>query len=208
MRFRDGGYIGAQFDPKALRETVNRLSRAIPYYMDALKADAIAVTGKSGISVAFAALMEVNFPLIVVRKRGETTHGSPIEGSGDVDVRRYLVLDDFVSSGNTVVEIVSRLDEYADLQGGHIDCAGVIEYGFSMYETRRTVPTKRDKYGYGCAEVRRYGIRDFDLSNLTEGAKPDNVRQDIADYYYSIRAPRSRHPVISKPSKEYYEQVS
>lgn len=174
MYFHDGGYLGAEYDPIKLREIVSRLAGAIPFYMEACKADAIVVTGKSGVSVAFAALTAIDFPLIVVRKRGETTHGSPIEGTGGVDVKRYLILDDFVSSGSTVREVVARLDEAAALKGsGPISCVGVLEYAFDMRrETSRVVrPDANIWRGVG---VKKYGVKDFSLFHeLPEGAQPE-----------------------------------
>lgn len=77
--------------------------------------DFVAVTGQSGMSVAFAALMFYDFPLVVVRK-GERTHGTMIEGDAE-RVGRYIVVDDFISSGSTLRRINKELCEWAVARG-------------------------------------------------------------------------------------------
>lgn len=74
--------------------------------------DFVAVTGKSGMAVAFAALALEQFNLVTIRK-GESTHGDMIEGTAD-RLDRYVFLDDFVSSGSTRDRVQSELDKYAD----------------------------------------------------------------------------------------------
>lgn len=77
--------------------------------------DFVAVTGQSGMSVAFAALMLRDFPLIVVRK-GESTHGEMIEGRAET-MGRYIVVDDFICSGQTMRNINRELKKWAKRDG-------------------------------------------------------------------------------------------
>jgi orotate phosphoribosyltransferase len=137
MEFRPSGYSDIQFDPVSLRHHAQRLSKVIPFLLKKYDAQAIAVTGKSGLSFAFATLMLIDFPLIVVRKDGESSHGEKIEGTRNVDVTRYLILDDFVASGDTVRNIVKDIEIHfkrheewckgmADIK--RPECVGVIEY--------------------------------------------------------------------------------
>lgn len=93
--------------------------------MEQTGATAVAVTGKSGMSMAFATLMMYDFPLIVVRKPHELSHGSPIEGTIQTVVK-YLILDDLVASGDTVRAIIERIAEYAEIRDETVPkCRGV-----------------------------------------------------------------------------------
>lgn len=128
MFFNDGGYSANQFNTTLLRKTAKRIAAHLPKRMEATGAQAVAVTGKSGISLAFATLMLIDFPIIVVRKRGENSHGNPVEGTPDVDVGKYLILDDFVSSGQTVRNIVELIEEVSYGRATQPRCVGVIQY--------------------------------------------------------------------------------
>lgn len=131
MYFSDGGYSEVQFNTALLRAKAHEIAAVLPEMMHRLGADAIAVTGKSGLSLAFATLMLIDFPLIVVRKRGENSHGNPIEGVPNVDVRKYIILDDFVSSGGTIETMVGSIDEMcssAFMNDKPLRCVGVLQY--------------------------------------------------------------------------------
>lgn len=131
MYFSDGGYSDVQFNTTHLRAKAHEIAAILPEMMHRLGADAVAVTGKSGLSLAFATLMLIDFPLIVVRKRGENSHGNPIEGTPSADVRKYIILDDFVASGGTVKTVVRSIDEIYDSSmssSGPMRCVGVLQY--------------------------------------------------------------------------------
>lgn len=130
MYFSDGGYSEVQFNTALLRDKAHEVAAILPEMMNRLGADAVAVTGKSGLSLAFATLMLIDFPLIVVRKRGENSHGNPIEGDPSVDVRKYIILDDFVSSGDTVKTMVGSIDEMVGsaINAKPLRCVGVLQY--------------------------------------------------------------------------------
>lgn len=150
MFFSDGGYSSRQYDPSELRQTAQRLAIRIPELMKRSGAQAVAVTGKSGMSLAFATLMLIDFPLIVVRKRGENSHGAPIEGTHSVDVRRYLVLDDFTDTGATVRSIMHQIDEQAEGKGEFApECVGALMYARETI-TYGTVP--------GASRIPMFGV--------------------------------------------------
>jgi adenine/guanine phosphoribosyltransferase-like PRPP-binding protein len=128
MYFSDGGYSDIQFDRMVLMGTARRIAEQLPKIMRLHNADAVAVTGKSGLSLAFATLMLIDFPLIVVRKPGENSHGNALEGTTGVDVSRYVILDDFMSTGRTVDTIISKLSEYGRRHDEVITPVAVFEY--------------------------------------------------------------------------------
>jgi adenine/guanine phosphoribosyltransferase-like PRPP-binding protein len=129
MRLDSGGYSRKQYDPVLLRDTARNVAQRLPGLMQETGATCVAVTGKSGMALAFATLMLIDFNLVVVRKRGENAHGSPVEGRDGVHLHKYLILDDFVSSGRTVREIVALLTERAlRSNSAALECVGVVEY--------------------------------------------------------------------------------
>lgn len=114
LRLCGNGYSGHEHRPGYFRSIVHRVADALPDVMHQYEADAVVVTGKSGISVAFAALMLIDFPLVIVRKPGENSHGFRVEGPEGAVLRRYIILDDFVSSGATVTRVRQQLIDEAD----------------------------------------------------------------------------------------------
>lgn len=162
MRLTDGGYNEQQYNLIQMRHMANLIAKELPAIIALTGADAVAVTGKSGISMAFAARMVADFDLIVVRKRGENSHGSSIEGKDGQRISKYLILDDFVSSGNTVRNIVGALDEYAEGQfygvpraPSHAQCVGVVEYKKYAAEC-----DGRFVYVTDTEKVPRFGLRE------------------------------------------------
>lgn len=106
-------YSGHLFEPKKLRAVAKQLAKDI----DKLQPDAIAVRGKSGIALAFAISMVSDIPIITVRKPNESSHGTDVEGAAlsstqEEGVLRYLIVDDFVASGDTALAIANKLDSY------------------------------------------------------------------------------------------------
>lgn len=141
MRISDGGYSEYQFDRAQLLGRVADLSLAIPELLARTGASHIAVTGKSGISMAFAALARVPFHLIVVRKDGEQTHGNRIEGAPGVPITGILILDDFVSSGATLLALYESVRTLCEMQDEPVPrflgCVlHAMDYGSSPYPQR------------------------------------------------------------------------
>ncbi len=76
--------------------------------------DAIVVRGMSGVTVGAILAYQWKKQLVIVRKESDTTHGVPIEGKNLVDLHsvRYIILDDFTSSGTTMREMLTALHAY------------------------------------------------------------------------------------------------
>lgn len=161
MYVSGGGYSSAQFDNKRLRALAKDCSRAIPYFMQKWNADAIVVQGKSGMSAAFATQMLIDFPLVVVRKRGEDSHGSKIEGTPNVNFGRYLILDDFIDTGATVERIRREIQLSWDSMDGAEWCGnnkpelvGVLEW--MLHYSGERIFTLQDR-----TEIQRVQVGSF-----------------------------------------------
>lgn len=143
MTIAASGYSRHQFDREKLRATAQRIAVRIPKLLQRFGADAVVVTGKSGMSVAFAAMMLADLPLVVVRKRGENSHGSMVEGVEGLVVRKYIILDDFVSSGDTVRTIARDMEQNAHAYDREVPQP----VGVACYDSCYTSPSSVALYG-------------------------------------------------------------
>lgn len=132
MEIYGNGYSACQYDRDARRRTATKIATYLPDVMAHTGADSVVVTGKSGISMAFAALMLIDFPILTVRKDGESSHGSQIEGTTNHEFRKYLILDDLVDTGETVRRVVNTLTNHStrwgENQDNKLQCVGVVCY--------------------------------------------------------------------------------
>jgi len=127
------GYNRVLYRPE-LKKVARAVARKLARLIDKTGADAVVVTGKSGIAMGFAAAMFADIPLVTLRKQGDSTHGLRIEGP-HILVTRYIILDDFIDSGATVERIDNEIAEYAECvnRGTPPICVGIIEYLHSAY---------------------------------------------------------------------------
>lgn len=84
-----------------------RLQTYINYAVEALRGwdfDSIAFRGMSGALIGPPVALRMNKDMIMVRKESDDTH-SPFPVEGRSNINKYVILDDFASSGNTVRQI-------------------------------------------------------------------------------------------------------
>ena len=99
-------------------------------------ATSVVVHGKSGVSCGFAALMlspHLDFNIVLLRKDNDNSHGAPIEGPAGHRLGKYLILDDFVSSGATMNRIRDKIDTLhcqAPWSSPRPECVGIVLYGY------------------------------------------------------------------------------
>lgn len=89
-----------------------------------IKFDAIAYSGASGSLIAPALAFRMNKGLLLVRKEKNTHSGSKVEGH--TQIKRYIIVDDFVNTGDTIKRIAREVKK-------NCDCAilvGVYEYHY------------------------------------------------------------------------------
>jgi hypothetical protein len=98
--------------------------------------DAIAFMGTSGAGMAFPLSYFLKLPLIHIPKPGVSRHSNnTIEGT--VSSKKYLIVDDFLASGNTVRNIERVItDQTTDSK----------PVGIFLYESRATPPYTLGKY--------------------------------------------------------------
>lgn len=90
-----------------------------------LDIDAIAVRGMSGAIIGGAIAHALSIPIILVRKdkHSEETHHSCMHVEGPLNwspLARYVIVDDFASSGNTLRRIQDAIGHRAELIGAYL----------------------------------------------------------------------------------------
>lgn len=85
--------------PKDIKDTIRRTVKAIR--KSGLTFDTIAFRGLSGSLIAPGVAVALRKRLVAIRK-GESSHGNPIEHDWDQTVRQYLIVDDIIATGATV----------------------------------------------------------------------------------------------------------
>lgn len=146
-----GGYA-TRYRMAAVRKRAEYAARAINKLMAETGATSVVVHGNSGVSCGFAALMlsDVDFNIVLLRKDNDNSHGSPIEGPEGHFLERYLILDDFVSTGATMNRIrdkIIMLHKQSNPFEDAPECVGVVLYGYHtsgsfQFADGHTVPAR------------------------------------------------------------------
>lgn len=132
----DKGYATG-YSANLVRQRAKFAAKAITSLSRSTGATAVVVHGNSGVSCGFAALMVTDTPfnLVLLRKDNDNSHGSPIEGPDGHRLAKYLILDDFVSSGATMNRIrdkINILQAQWWSSSPKPECVGIVLYGHAI----------------------------------------------------------------------------
>lgn len=109
------GYGDWKYSKNRLERTLDLLKVAVPQIMVREKCDGIVLHGSSGVWLGSALVLNDVVPsgcgLFLVRKPGEQSHGEIVEGDGENECSRLLMIDDFVSTGDSVRRVQSLIEE-------------------------------------------------------------------------------------------------
>lgn len=108
MRFKQSSYNGEVYSPNIYGHLVDHVASVLVSGRKELKFDAIAFRGMSGAAIAYPVSYLTRIPLICTRKSAENSHGYDVEGPA-IEVHKYIILDDFISTGNTIAQIVRSI---------------------------------------------------------------------------------------------------
>jgi len=118
-RIKCASYLEDVVDPDRLQGTIDYIISNLHGY----NYDAIAFRGLSGMLVAPIVALKLHKTILAVRKSDEDNHsGRMVEG--DYNARRYVIIDDIVSSGQTVRDIVELVAKAIP----DAECIGVLQY--------------------------------------------------------------------------------
>jgi len=131
MQFYSPGYKYI-YDPDVFSRMIDRVAESLAFIKKKTKFEAIAFSGSSGACLAYPVSARLGCRLIYVRRENETTssHGNAVESDGNI--AKYIILDDFVSSGATVCHIYNTI-ENARKNDAKIKCVGLALYQENVY---------------------------------------------------------------------------
>lgn len=138
-------YLQHVFDQSIFCRAVDKTIHAAEALKKKTAFDTIAFSGMSGAAMAFLLSHWMNVPLLCVRKRGDSSHyiksrNKYLEGNA-VDVRKYLIVDDFISSGATVQYMIDTIKS----ENSSAECVGMLMYA-SYSDRSWTHPVTRKVY--------------------------------------------------------------
>ena len=116
------GYLTSIFNPKAHKKMVPKVIEKIKKLQRKIKFEAIAFSGFSGAGIVFPTFYETQIPIICVRKE-KTMHGYTVEAT-KYPIKNYIIIDDFIRSGETIDRIINNLSSYDDFG----KCKGILLY--------------------------------------------------------------------------------
>jgi len=117
-----------ELNPDTIEDTSNHISDQLLKLKERLAFDSIVIRGMSGASIGFPVTMKTKIPLVVSRKHTENSHGAMLESDG-VHVNRYIILDDFIDSGDTIRSIIESFNRRCNfIREGNISCVGIVLY--------------------------------------------------------------------------------
>jgi adenine/guanine phosphoribosyltransferase-like PRPP-binding protein len=136
-------YLQHVFEPDLFQRSVNKTVTTAERIRKDTGYDTIVFSGMSGAAMAFMLAHWMNMPLLCVRKRNDSSHfvsqtRKYLEGNAH-DVRKYLIVDDFISSGATVQYIMDTIRE----TNVSAECVSLLMYaGYSNREWIHPVTRK------------------------------------------------------------------
>jgi hypoxanthine-guanine phosphoribosyltransferase len=133
-------YLDEVLYPTRLANTITRAAVKIKKHIDIKGFQAIAFRGMSGALFAPILARSLKKYLIMVRK-SSYSHHSPYPVEGLVSPCNYLIIDDQISSGHTILEIQKMIYKYANKESKLI---GLYTYRNDMFISVESL--KRDKY--------------------------------------------------------------
>jgi adenine/guanine phosphoribosyltransferase-like PRPP-binding protein len=140
------------FDNNKLRTMVRKLSPEVIKFQKELEFEAIAFSGISGALVAPIISYETGIPIIMVRKKDDykSSH-DPYLVSGCLSCEKYVILDDLVNTGKTVLRIKDIIWENSTVP----KLVGIILYS--------------PLYGYFLENTENSFIKKFAKGSMDEG---------------------------------------
>jgi orotate phosphoribosyltransferase-like protein len=111
-------YLHHTQEAQQLKGLIDEIAPKIVKLRAKLKFDTMAFRGFSGASVAYPLSYVTGIPVLLVRKTDtnghliDDSHGFVLESDRNIDINKYIIIDDFIFSGNTCREIVKTIDRH------------------------------------------------------------------------------------------------
>jgi hypoxanthine phosphoribosyltransferase len=198
-------YLDSVFDPTAFEGTVKRATEMAKAMVCKYKADTLAFQGNSGSALAYILGHALSLPLVLIRKHKEDSHymGAFQKDrlfEGYTGVHRYIIVDDFYSSGSTIDRIIDVVKDNCP----DAECVSLLMYNQAsrrkVYTCKRTKPELQGKrlVAYS-AHPNHWGINFDPIGRMLEDNDSDPEGYDLA----LRRKERDKPPTVEEYVKDY-----
>lgn len=151
MRFRCASHLGDIFMyPDKYGQLVDRIADQLEALRKKQSFTGMVFRGLSGAALAYPLSARLHIPLICVRKKDENSHGRDVEGP-QANVRRYIILDDFIETGQTIKDLLKAMDDQnkwnKPSKHNRVRCSGIVLYAekYSEYWDKKFFTYKKKK---------------------------------------------------------------
>lgn len=145
MRFGTAYLESVYGSPLKYKRLIDKIAKRLITLKKKKSFGAIAFRGASGSALAYPLSARLNIPLIYVRKSIEPSHGFSIEGT-QRNIKRYVIIDDFLESGRTIKAIIAAIDRKEDsFNDGKTECVGIIFYDVEPHKLNKKFFTYKKK---------------------------------------------------------------
>ncbi len=207
------GYMNRAHKPKEIAEVARLL---LKHHPEKLKFDTLVGTGLSGAIVVPPLARSLRKKFLLIRKDNDSSHSSyPAEG---VLGRRWLFVDDFVSSGTTFRKViagvntcVSDLGRYRD-PGFKSELVGAFQYS-DGYDTNASLVSAKvvestvhssKTFEWTSELTREKKIREALCTGCEDGCAGCSEQCEVCGYYKTRCTCRTFRPWSSKLSSGIY----
>ena len=129
-------YLRTIFYPDVFPRTIEKTLGAARMLKEEYGYDTIAFCGMSGAAMAFILAYELEVHLLCVRKGTDDSHFHDVSRGrmleGNVDTKKYLIVDDFISSGRTVNYIMDSIQA----NSSHAECVAMLMYAAPSFASQ------------------------------------------------------------------------
>jgi adenine/guanine phosphoribosyltransferase-like PRPP-binding protein len=107
--YHGSSHIKQFINPKSLKKHIRNAVKALKEIDKVTPFDTIAFCGVSGCLIGPLLATSLKKEMIVVRKPRDDRHSS-YEVEGNADVKNYIIVDDLISSGDTMSHVKSSIE--------------------------------------------------------------------------------------------------
>ena len=127
-------YLTRVYNPRQFKVIVRNTLEIAKQVDEKSKYDTIAFTGQSGSALAYILAHSLNKKMICVRKDSDNSHYFTDSGNnfeGYVNAKKYIIVDDFICSGESIDKIVQTVQAKIP----KAKCVGILLYSRRTEET-------------------------------------------------------------------------
>jgi orotate phosphoribosyltransferase-like protein len=114
-------YLQTIYEPTRFTRTVDRAVEEAEKLLQQKEFDTVAFTGMSGAAMAYLLAYKLKVQLLCIRKTTDGSHfhqtfpygAKGLVCEGNLGTKRYMIVDDFITSGNTVNQIINSVSKEA-----------------------------------------------------------------------------------------------